>query len=111
MIIGLKDSIPYDQVISRDNNYRNYLSERRDTHLIFYLSEKALIREGMEGGRESFKGKRDTNLPNRAVTNSYIVQLHPRNTKKRDKNLPNRAVKNIYFDNKSKLSTDFCYET
>ena len=48
MIVGLKESIPCDQVISR-NNYRNYLNERRGTHLIFYLSEGALIREGEDG--------------------------------------------------------------
>ena len=43
MIVGLKESIPCDQVISRNNNYRNYLNERRGTHLIFYLSEEALV--------------------------------------------------------------------
>ena len=46
MIVGLKESIPCDQVISRNNNYRTYLNERQGTHLIFYLSEGALTREG-----------------------------------------------------------------
>ena len=58
MIGGLKESIPCDQVISRNNNYRNYLNERRGTHLIFYLSEGALIWEG--GG--SFKPGRSLNF-------------------------------------------------
>ena len=49
MIVGLKESIPYDPVISRKNNYRNYLNERQGTHLTFYLSEAALIREGARG--------------------------------------------------------------
>ena len=52
MTVGLKESIPCDQVISRNNNYRNYLNERRSTDLIFYLLEGALIRERGEG---SFK--------------------------------------------------------
>ena len=46
MTVGLKESITCDQVISRNNNYLNYLNERRGTDLIFYLSEGALIREG-----------------------------------------------------------------
>ena len=49
MIVGLKESIPCDQVISRNNNYCNYLNERRGTDLIFCLSEGALLREGEEG--------------------------------------------------------------
>ena len=50
MIIGLKDSILCDQVIFRNNNYRNYLNERRRNQLIFYLSEGALTRMGGGGG-------------------------------------------------------------
>ena len=50
MIVGLNESIPCDQVISRNNNYRNYPNERRGTHLIFYLLEGAFIREGGRGG-------------------------------------------------------------
>ena len=55
MIVGLKGSIPCAQVISRNNNNRNYLNEQRRTHLIFYLSEGAVIRDGGEGGGRSFK--------------------------------------------------------
>ena len=50
MIVKLKEPIPCNQVISRNNNYRNYLNERQGTHLIFYLSERAPIRGG--GGGE-----------------------------------------------------------
>ena len=50
MIVGLKESIPCDEVISRNNNYRNYLNEHRGTDLIFYLSEGVLIRGGGGGG-------------------------------------------------------------
>ena len=49
MVVGLKESIPYDPVISRNNNYHNYLNEHRGARLILYLSERALVREG--GGR------------------------------------------------------------
>ena len=62
MIVGLKESIPCDQIISRNNNYRNYLNERRGTHLIFYLSEGAPIREGKGGGSGSFKPGRSLNF-------------------------------------------------
>ena len=56
MIVGLKESIPCDQIIFRNNNYRNYLNERQGTDLIFYLSEGAPIREGWgRGGEGSFK--------------------------------------------------------
>ena len=41
MIVGLKESIPCDQVISRNDK----LNERRGTHLIFYISEGAHILE------------------------------------------------------------------
>ena len=60
MIVELKGSIPCDQLISRNNNYRNYLNERRDTHLIFYLSEGVVIREG--GGERSFKSGSSLNF-------------------------------------------------
>ena len=46
-------------MIFRNNNHRNYLNERRGTHLVFYLSEGALIREGW--GR-SFKPGRSFNF-------------------------------------------------
>ena len=58
MIVGLKESIPCDQFISRNNNYRNYLNECRGTDLMFYLSEGALIREG----RGSFKSGSSLNF-------------------------------------------------
>ena len=79
MIVGLKKSIPCDHVISRNNNYGNYLNERKDTHLIFYLSEWALIRSidrsrdrdreterkrerGVGGLGRSFKPRRSLNF-------------------------------------------------
>ena len=58
MVVGLKESITCDQVISRNNNYHNYLNEHRGTDLIFYLSEGTLIREGWE----SFKLGRSLNF-------------------------------------------------
>ena len=64
MIVGLKESIPCDQAISRNNNYRNFLNERWGTHLIFYLSEGAPIRERETGGGGggSFKPGRSLNF-------------------------------------------------
>ena len=55
MIVGLKESIPCDQAISGNNNYRNYLNERGGTDLIFYLSEGVLIREREREEWGSFK--------------------------------------------------------
>ena len=59
MTVGLKESIPCDQVISRNNNHRNYLNECRGTHFIFYLLEGSLFRET---GRESFKPGQSLNF-------------------------------------------------
>ena len=59
MIVGLKESITCDQVISRNSNYRNYLNELQGTHLILNLSEGTLIQEG---GEESFKLGRSLNF-------------------------------------------------
>ena len=77
MIVGLKESIPCDQVISRNNNYCNYLNECWGTHLIFYLSEGALIREVGEwsfnpGRLLNFSAvKRGIHLGQGAVSDNY----------------------------------------